>query len=104
MRPGNFEGLTPPINRLSLDRNGVIHWNGRQTNLRQLSEYLRIVHGMNPEPIVFLDTEMGAPCALLETIRDEMDRRLECGPNRTCAEGIWAVWEAMPTQPGTPPS
>ena len=77
MRQGNFEGLMPPINRLSLDRNGVIHWNGRQTSLPQLSEYLGIVHGMNPEPIVFLDTEMGAPCALLEAIRDEMDRRLE---------------------------
>ncbi|HTU11769.1 MAG TPA: hypothetical protein VMG08_12830 [Allosphingosinicella sp.] len=104
MRQGNFDGLMPPINRLSLDRNGAIHWNGRVIAMRQLSEYLGIVHGMNPEPIVFLETEMGAPCARLEAIRDEMERRMECSNFGSCAEGIWHVWQATPTPPGTPPS
>jgi hypothetical protein len=100
----NFDGLMPPINRVSLDRNNIVYWNGRAVSLRRLSRYLGIVHGMNPEPLTFLDSEMGAPCATMEAIRDEMDRRLECRNSGRCAEGIMAVWEETPTPPGTPPS
>lgn len=59
---------------------------------------------MNPLPIVFLETETGTPCALIEAIRDELDRRLRCRDEGRCAEGIWRVWQDMPLPPGTPPS
>lgn len=104
MPQGNFDGLMPPILRLSMDRNGAIHWNGRVTSLSQLSGYLATIHTMRPEPIVFLETEMGAPCAAVEAVRDEMERRMHCSDHGTCAEGIWTVWQATPTPPGTPPS
>ena len=90
--------------RLSLDQHGVIHWEGHVRSFAQLSHYLGIVATMTPTPHVFLETEMGAPCAVLERVRDEMDRRLQCRTEHSCAEGIWTVWEATPIPPGTPVS
>ncbi len=70
-----------------------------------MSHYLAIVDGMSPEPVTLLETEMGAPCALVERVRDEMERRLHCSGFRgLCAEGIWKVWQETPLPPGTPPS
>lgn len=105
MRPVPLDaGLSPPINRISLDSQGMIYWNGQATTFPRLSHYLDIVAAMNPRPHTFLETEMGAPCALLDRIRDEMDRRLQCRTQGSCAEGIWTVWEHTPLPPGTPPS
>jgi hypothetical protein len=95
-------GLGPPINHLSLDRNGRVYWNGRLTSMDEVSRYLSLVTTLNPEPFTFLETEMGTPCALVERVRDEMDRRLRCGDGGVCAEGIWKVWQETPTPPGTP--
>lgn len=92
------------VNRLSVDRNGAIYWNGRPSSLVRVSEYLTIVAGMNPQPFTFLETEMGTPCGLVETVRDEMERRLQCQDGGPCAEGIWLVWRHTPVPPGTPPS
>jgi len=97
-------GLAPPINHLSLDRNGAIYWNGQPSSLSAVSRNLAIVATLNPEPTTFLETEMGTPCALVERVRDEMDRRLECRNHGPCAEGIWKVWQETPIPPGTPPS
>lgn len=105
MRPAPLsEGMGPPIWRISLGHQGRIHWAGRVTTLPQLSHYLGIVATMNPRPHIFLETEMGVSCTLLEQVRDEMDRRLQCRTEGSCAEGIWTVWEATPIPPGTPPS
>jgi len=82
----------------------MIYWNGQATTFPRLSHYLDIVATMNPRPHTFLETEMGAPCALLDRIRDEMDRRLQCRSEGFCAEGIWTVWEHTPLPLGTPPS
>jgi hypothetical protein len=103
-RQHNFEGLMPLIIRVSLDRGGTVYWEGRVSSLHQVYGYFDVARTMSPQPLIFLDTEMGAPCAALESLRDEMDRRLQCNPHGMCAEGIWAVWRATPTPPGTPPS
>jgi len=97
-------GLTPPINYLSVDRNGAIYWNGQPSNVAHVSEFLAVVATMNPRPHTFLETEMGAPCALVERVRDEMDRRLNCRAGGQCAEGIWRVWQQTRIPAGTPPS
>lgn len=97
-------GVSAPTNRISLDRNAAIYWNGQPTTLPRLQEYLSLIATLEPEPVTFLDTEMGTPCALVEGVRDEMDRRLHCGAEGLCAEGVWKVWQATPIPPGTPPS
>jgi hypothetical protein len=97
-------GLTPPTNRLSVDRNGAIYWNGRPSTLSRVSASLSVVATMNPRPNTFLETEMGTPCALVERVRDEMERRLNCRDAGRCAEGIWKVWQETPSPPGAPVS
>ena len=97
-------GLMPPAMRVSLDRNGAIYWNGHRTTLPRLREYLSIIVTMEPQPVTFLDTEMGTPCALVDQVREEMERHLHCAAHGFCAEGIWEVWEETPIPPGTPVS
>jgi hypothetical protein len=92
------------MNHLSIDHRGAIYWNGQPASLSRVSYYLTIVDGMSPEPLTFLETEMGAPCALVDRVRDEMDRRLHCRASYRCGEGIWKVWQETPLPPGTPPT
>jgi hypothetical protein len=89
---------------VGLDRHGAIYWNGVRIDEHQLAGYLTQSHGLNPEPAVFLEVEAGVPCAALEAVRDEMDRRLECRRGGNCEEGVRSIWEGIPTSPGTPPS
>jgi hypothetical protein len=104
-KPHNFDGLMPMMNDVSLTRNGAIHWNGDRISSAQFSKYLIMSHGLNPKPIVFLQTEMGVSCRAVEAVRDQMERALECNkPYSSCAEGIKQVWRKLPTPPGTPPS
>lgn len=104
-KPHNFDGLTPMMNEISLTRDGSIYWNGAKTSSDRLTRYLNLSHGMNPEPNHFLQTEMGVSCRSLEELRDRMDQALECKkPYSHCSEGILAVWNDLPTPPGTPPS
>lgn len=93
------------MNQISLTHDGSIYWNGSKLSSEHLSEYLRISHGLNPEPIHFLQTEMGVSCKALEALRDQMDQALECKkPYSHCSEGILSVWRDLPTLPGTPVS
>jgi hypothetical protein len=103
-KPHNFVGLVPPMNRLSVDHAGDLHWNGTTISFQTLSRYLTAVHQMNPEPTVFLEIEAGAPCDTLESVRKEMERKLACDRYSACEEGVYSVWEELPTPPGTPPS
>jgi hypothetical protein len=101
-KPHNLVGLMPPMNIISLLRDGSIDWNGKQVSSERLSQYLDLSHGMNPEPNIFLQTEMGVPCRKLEAVRDQMDRSLECKKAYShCAEGVLSVWKNLPTPPGS---
>ncbi len=100
-KPHNFLGLRPPANDVSLTHDGTIYWNGERVTRQQLSRYLKESHRLNPEPDVFLQTEMGASCRDLEAVRDRMDQALECKRDGAhCAEGIKTVWRNMPDPPG----
>lgn len=103
--PHNFDGLTPIMNEISLTRDGLIYWNGSKIAPTRLTHYLRLSHGMNPEPNHFLQTEMGVSCRNIEALRDRMDQALECKKLHShCSEGVLAVWRDVPSPPGTPPS
>ncbi|MEA3038578.1 MAG: hypothetical protein QOE79_1091 [Sphingomonadales bacterium] len=89
---------------VGLDRHGDLYWNGERLEQRRFAANLTAVHGLNPEPEVFLEVEAGVPCASLEGVRDAMDRYAECRAGGHCAEGVRSIWEGIPTPPGTPPS
>jgi len=92
------------MNRLAVGKDGKIYWNGKEEAFGTLSKYLELTHDMNPEPRVFLEVEAGAPCEMLERVRTEMERKLDCGPYSACEEGVFSVWANLPTPAGTPPS
>lgn len=102
--PINFNGLLPGLIKVSLDSKGTIYWDGKEISGTKLSDYLGRVQKMEPQPIVFLETQMGAPCETLDQLRSEMDRKLACDEYGPCFEGILSVWREMPMPPGTPPS
>ena len=92
-------------NDLSLARDGAIYWNSARISKQRLNQYLGVSHDMNPEPLLFLQTEMGVSCRALEELRDQIDRAMECKkPYSQCAEGNKEVWRRLPTPAGTPPS
>ena len=102
-KPHNFNGLSPPMNQISLTKDSSIYWNGSKILPARLTRYLNLSHKMNPEPNHFLETETGVSCRSLEALRDRMDQALECKkPYSHCSEGILAVWRDLPTPPGTP--
>lgn len=103
-KPHNFGGIEPPlITVVALNHGGLIYWNGTTVSPARLSEYLKTSHRLNPEPHIFLETEMGVSCRTLEAVRDQMDRALECRkPGSCCSEGIRSVWEDLPSPPGSP--
>lgn len=101
--PHNFGGIQPVMTVIALTHDGTIYWNGVAVSQAQLAKYLKLSHGLNPEPHVFLETEMGASCHALEAMRNQMDRGLECRkPYSRCSEGIRSVWENLPSPPRSP--
>ena len=102
--PHDFVGLMPLINYVSITQDGALHWNGKPISSVTLGEYLRQSRQLNPKPVVFLETEMGAPCEALEAVRKQMDEALECKKSGLCSEGIETVWRGLPNPSGMPPS
>lgn len=92
------------INKIALDRAGVLYWNGKPVTPQNLERYLALQPTMNPEPWVFLETEMGAPCASLDAVRDQVEKHMHCAEGGRCNEGILTVWDNIPGRPGTPVS
>ena len=91
------------MNVVALTHDGSIYWNGTEISRAKLDRYLTLSHGLNPEPNVFLETEMGGACSTLEAVRDQMDKALECRqPYARCSEGIQSVWRDLPSPPGAP--
>jgi len=81
----------PSMNYVAIAQNGDLHWNGEPTSSGRPTEYLRQSHQLNPEPVVFLRTEMRVSCEALVTVRKQMDegtRMQEVGTvrgrNRDC--------------------
>jgi hypothetical protein len=69
---------------------------------KALNKHLAQSPTLNPEPWLFLETEMGTSCAALEAIRDQIENHVECSTGNRCNEGIMTVWDKTPSPPGTP--
>ena len=89
----------PIMNYVSITKDGALHWNGKLISPVRHGQYLRQSHQLIPEPVVFLETEMGVPCDALDAVRKQMDDALECKESGQCAEGIQTVWRELPTPP-----
>ena len=92
------------MNKVALDRTGAIYWNGKPLSSENLDKYLALQPTMDPEPWIFLETEMGAPCATLESVRDQIEKHMHCEQGGRCNEGILTVWDNIPGPPGGPVS
>ena len=92
------------LNKIALDRTGALYWNGKPISSQALEKYLALQPTMDPEPWIFLETEMGAPCASLDAVRDQVERHMHCAEGGRCNEGIMTVWDNIPSPPGTPVS
>jgi hypothetical protein len=88
---------------IGLDHNGATYLNGKAATLNDISKLLQQAAPLNPRPIVMLETEMGAPCATLDKVRELMNERLACERGGHCDEGMQTVWSELPsTGPGVP--
>jgi len=92
------------LNKVAVDRAGTLYWNGKAVTSKTLDRNLALGPTMNPEPWIFLETEMGAPCASIEAVRDQIEKHVSCANRHSCNEGIMTVWDNIPSPPGTPPS
>ena len=88
------------MNKIALDRTGATYWNGKPISSEKLEEYLAMQPTMDPEPWIFLETEMGAPCPSLEAVRDQIERHMHCAEGGRCNEGILTVWDNLPGPAG----
>lgn len=82
---------------MAVDRDGKTYLAGRQLSRVQFVTELKNIGALeNPEPVVFLETEMGAPCQAVEQVRSLMDEHLDCTNDGHCDEGIRSVWSELP--------
>jgi hypothetical protein len=90
---------------IAIDRQGRIYVEGDQVSLSALGERLSdIPRDEAPTTRVFLETEMGANCHVIESVRQTFDKALNCRQPFRCNEGIQTLWKELPVAPGTPPS
>lgn len=103
-RPHPHLGPDVAFITVGLDHEGTTYFNGKALPLRELSTMLKHAGELeNPEPVVVLETEMGAPCATLDKVRQLMNERLACGKTGHCDEGMMTVWRDLPyTGAGVP--
>ena len=86
------------LTKVGLDRTGALYWNGKPVDRQALDKNLSMLPTMNPEPWVFLETEMGAPCASLEALRDQIEKHMQCAKNSwRCNEGVMTLWDNVPS-------
>jgi hypothetical protein len=92
------------LNKVALDRTGALYWNGKPISAPALEKYLALQPTLDPEPWIFLETEMGAPCDRLDAVRDQVERYMHCSEGGRCNEGIMTVWDNIPGPSGGPVS
>ena len=95
----------PPNFRIGITQDGGIFRDGERVSANDLYKFFDFARDLEPEPIIFLEIEAGAPCTTIERVRREMTERLDCRNHRgACREGVFSVWEGIPDPPGAPVS
>jgi hypothetical protein len=84
--------VLPPKNVVKVTKSGDITWNGvslaaQHGALPHLEQYLAVSVEMQPQPLIFLDFEPGAPCRTVARARELMLKHLNCQNSRKCFQG-----------------
>ena len=88
-RPRLVQGLDPIRNKVTLDRDGKLYWNGSFVSHQQLSTMLTAVKKLSPQTDLYLEAEMGTPCRDLDQVRHEVSKALGCRHTKgRCVEGL----------------
>jgi biopolymer transport protein ExbD len=104
-QPVNTNVIDYPKVDLAIDRQGKIYVEGDQVSLSALERRLSAIpRDEAPTTRVFLETEMGANCHVIESVRATFDKSLNCRQPFRCNEGIQTLWKQLPVAPGTPAS
>jgi heat shock protein HslJ len=89
--------LDHPTNVVLIDREGRLRWNGNLVDLQRLGEFSGVQSTMEPPPILVIQPDRGAPCAMVrETISTAL-RLGRCTPQRCAFE--WPDTMAPPLLP-----
>ena len=83
---------SPVKNVIRVERSGAITWNGAELQSQHgpfslVEDYLSVVSQMEPQPLTFLDFEVGAPCSSIESVRTRMNTNLRCRSEKVCFQG-----------------
>jgi hypothetical protein len=104
-QPHNIDGLPQPHVTVQIDHNSKIYFEGAPFRMDELTYQLSMMPKFGPPRVdVYLETEMGADCAVVEQVRNAFDKELNCKASGQCAEGIRSLWQRWPVKPGTPPT
>ena len=104
-QPANTDVIDYAKVDIAIDRHGKIYSEGHRVTLGELKRRLSLFpRDEAPTTRVFLETEMGANCRVIESVRETFDKALNCRQPHRCNEGIQTLWKNLPSAPGTPPS
>lgn len=104
-QPVNTDVIDFPKLDVAVDRRSRIFIEGTEVSLAELANRLRQVpHDEAPTMRVFLETEMGASCDTIDSVRDTFEGSLNCRQPFRCNEGIQNLWRHWPIPPDSPPS
>jgi hypothetical protein len=83
---------------VSLDHEGALYFDGKKVSFSKLASQLQVLAPYDPRPAVILETEMGAPCQTLDSVRTLMNEKLRCETlgGGHCDEGVQTVWRDLP--------
>jgi hypothetical protein len=83
--------LDYPTNLVLIDRAGRLRWNGVAVEMRRLREYVRQQARIAPPPVLVIEPERDAPCAVVqETLATALGAG-RCSPQRCAFEGPGAM-------------
>jgi hypothetical protein len=107
LRPGWLAPSVQPhaarVNRVVLTGRDQIEWAGMPITRETLRYYLARLRTMDPLPLTVIEPAPTVDCALLESVRDDLEAALPCALG-ACGEGI-GPWAASypPSPPPAPP-
>ncbi|HVQ08910.1 MAG TPA: hypothetical protein VMS43_10810 [Allosphingosinicella sp.] len=104
-RPGwlapTIQARSVSLNRISFRARDQLLWNGVPITRQILRQYLDVVATIEPLPLTIVVPGDDVDCALLETVRDEIEAALPCAA-RVCGDGAGA-WREEDLLPPPPP-
>jgi hypothetical protein len=86
LRPGQgWHNL--PINHISIDADGSLHWNNAPVERPLLRQYLAVSARVPSPPATALRVHPSADCETVRNIRQDMEEALKCSGTHLCGEG-----------------